>query len=111
MRNARTRLSTYTPDDLEEGCSCESASAMPHRNPVAPTELPAFSTKRLRLNHHMLHVRITMSSGACASSRQNTNVVKGEGVSGSLAPRWIAKGPAVLTSVCVQADLSRCLMY
>ncbi len=69
MRNVRTRLSTYAPDDLEEGCSRESASAIPHRNPVAPTESPAFSTKRPRLNHHMLHVRIKMSSGACASGR------------------------------------------
>ncbi len=83
---------------------------MPHRNPIAPTELPAFSTKRLRLNHHMLHVRIKMSSGACASSRQDTNVVKGEGVGGSLAPRWIAKGPAGLTSVWIQANLSRCFV-
>ena len=51
----------------------------------------------------MLGICIMMRSGAYAASRQNT--AKGGRGSRSSCPQSITKGPAILTSVCVQADL------
>jgi hypothetical protein len=56
----------------------------------------------------MLRVRKRMRSGAYASSRQDTDYTGG-GVVRSFDPWSVTRGTACLTSVCVQADLSRCL--
>jgi hypothetical protein len=78
MRNARSRLSTYTPDDLDEGCSRDVSIRDTVLKPVTLTESPAFSTKRPRLNHYTWHIRIKMRSGACAASREDVGAGKGE---------------------------------
>jgi hypothetical protein len=58
----------------------------------------------------MLHMRIIMRSGGCVASSQNTDTDTGVGVVRSSWGRSVTRGPAVLTQVCVQADLSRCPM-
>jgi hypothetical protein len=59
--------------------------------------------------HYKSHVRIKMCSGAYPASCRNT--ANGAGVGRSYGPRSIIRGPAVLASVCVEADLSHCLTY
>jgi hypothetical protein len=52
----------------------------------------------------MLCIRIKMRSGAYASLRQDTDYA-GAGVVRSFDPRSGTRGPACLTSVCIQAVL------
>ena len=54
---------------------------------------------------HMLHLRIMMRLGGCAASSQNTDADTGVGVVRCLTGWSIMRGPASLTSVCVQGDL------
>jgi len=57
---------------------------------------------------YVLRVRIKMRSGAYAPSRQDTDYAGAGGWSGVHGGRSVTRGPAVLTLVCIQADLSRC---
>jgi hypothetical protein len=66
------------------------------------------SSRLLKVHHYMLHLRIKMGLGAYASSRQDTDYTGG-GVVRSSWERPIIRGTAALTSVCIQAHLSRCL--
>ncbi len=91
MRNARSRLSTYTPDDLEERCSRDVS--------IRDTVLkPCYSDGVARLLHQApeaqpLYVahRIKMRSGACAASREDVDAGKGGGVAGGQAPGRLVK--------------------
>ena len=82
MRNAKSRLSTYTPDDLEERCSRDVS--------IRDTVLkPCYSDGVARLQHQApeaqpLYVahRIKMRSGACAASREDVDAGKRGGVAG-----------------------------
>jgi hypothetical protein len=56
----------------------------------------------------MLRVRMKMGLGAYASPRQDTDYT-GAGGSQEFMGRSVTRGPVGLTSVYVQADLSRCL--
>jgi hypothetical protein len=53
----------------------------------------------------MLRVRIKMRSGAYASLRSDTDYTGEEGVGRSFEPGSVTRGPACLTSVCVQGDM------
>jgi hypothetical protein len=82
---------------------------MPHsRARWSPYGRPEIS-RLLKADLYMLRVRIKMRSAQYASARQDTDY-KGAGWSGVWAPGSTIEGPACLTSVCLQADLSRCLL-
>ena len=55
----------------------------------------------------MLHLRMKMRLGGCVALSQNTDTDTVVGVVRSSWGRSVIKGPAVLTKVCIQADLSR----
>jgi hypothetical protein len=54
------------------------------------------TSRLLKVDHCMLHVRIKMRSGAYASSRQDTDYT-GDGVVRSYDPGSVTRGTAVLT--------------
>ena len=73
---------------------------MPHsparRSPYGRPE----TSRLLKADHSMLHLRIKMRLGAYASSRQDTDYTGG-GVVRSSRGRLITEGPPVLTLMCV----------
>ena len=84
---------------------------MPH----SPARWPPYgrpeTSRLLKVDHYMLHLRMKMRSGGCAASSQNTDADRGAGGwSGVWAPGSTIEGPACLTQVCVQAILGRCPM-
>jgi hypothetical protein len=76
---------------------------MPH----SPARWPSYglpeTSRLLKVNHCMLHVRIKMRSGGCVAFSQNTDTDTGVGVVRSYDPRSTMRGTACLTSVWVQA--------
>ena len=60
------------------------------------------TSRLLKVNHYMLHVRMKMRLGGCAAPPQDADT--GEGYQ-ELSPRSIDRGQAVLTQVCMWADL------
>jgi hypothetical protein len=64
------------------------------------------SSRLLKVNHYMLHMRIIMCSGAYAPSPQDTDYA-GAGVVRSFDPGSVARGPACLTSVCTRRSQDR----
>jgi hypothetical protein len=81
-----------------------------YRATVLRRSRPLLTLRAQKADHYMLRVRMKMRSDAYASSRQNTDYAGAGGWSGVWAPGSNIEGPACLTSVCVQADLSRCLL-
>jgi hypothetical protein len=79
------------------------------RMPHSPARWPPYgrpeTSRLLKVNHYMLHVRIMMRLGGCAASSQNTDADTGGGVVRSFDPGSVTRGPACLTQVCVQGDL------
>jgi hypothetical protein len=69
-----------------------------------PTESATSNTQAQKADHHVLRVRIKMRSGAHASSRQDTDYA-GAVVVRSYDPGSVTRGPACLTSVCIQGDM------
>jgi hypothetical protein len=63
------------------------------------------TSRLLKVDHYMLHLRIKMRLGGCAASSQNTDTDTGVGVVRSYDPRSTMRGTACLTSVCLQGDL------
>jgi hypothetical protein len=61
------------------------------------------TSRLLKVNHCMLHLRILMRSCGCVASRQDTDYTGGW--SGVWAPGPTIEGTACLTQVCVQGDL------
>jgi hypothetical protein len=78
---------------------------MPH-SPTRwlPYGLPETS-RLLKVDHYMLHVRTEMRLGGCAASSQSPNVDTGVGVVRCLQGWSIMRGTVCLTSVCIQGDL------
>ena len=78
---------------------------MPH----SPARWPPYgrpeTSRLLKVNHYMLHLRIKMRSGGCAAFLSGYRPIRGQGWSGVSAPGLITRGTACLTSVCVQGDL------
>ena len=77
---------------------------MPHsparRSPYGRPE----TSRLLKADHSMLHLRIKMRLGAYASSRQDADYTGG-GVVRRFDPGSVTRGTACLTSVCIQGDL------
>jgi hypothetical protein len=61
------------------------------------------TSRLLKVNHCMLHVRIKMRLGAYASSRQDTDYAGAGGVVRSFDPGSVRRAPVGLSSVCIQA--------
>jgi hypothetical protein len=78
---------------------------MPH----GPARWPPYgrpeTSRLLKVDHYMLHLRIMMCSGGCAASSQNDAADTGGGVVRSFDPGSVTRGTVCLTSVCVQGDL------
>jgi hypothetical protein len=78
---------------------------MPH----SPARWPPYgrpeSSRLLKVNHYLLHVRIKMRLGGCVASSQNDDADTGGGVVRSFDPGSVTRGTACLTSVYVQGDL------
>jgi hypothetical protein len=76
--------------------------------PYSPARWPPYSrpgtSRLLKVDHYMVHVRIEMRLGAYASSRQDTDYT-GAGVVRSYDPGSVTRGTACLTQVCVQGDI------
>jgi hypothetical protein len=83
---------------------------MPH----SPARWPPYglpeTSRLLKVNHYMLHVRIMMRLGGCVAFSQNTDTDTGVGVVRSFDPGSVTRGTACLTSVCVQGDI-KALIY
>ncbi len=78
---------------------------MPH----SPARWPLYgrpeTSRLLKVNHYMLHVRIKMRLGECVAFSQNTDTDTGGGVVRCFDPGSVTRGTACLTSVCVQDDM------
>jgi hypothetical protein len=53
----------------------------------------------------MLHVRMKMRLGGCATCSENADANTGGGVVRSFSPGSVTRGTPCLTSVCLQGDL------
>jgi hypothetical protein len=78
---------------------------MPH----SPARWPSYglpeTSRLLKVDLYMLHMRIMMRLGGCVPFSQDTDTDTGGGVVRSFDPGSVARGPACLTSVYVQGDL------
>src|SRR5918994_2452660 len=78
---------------------------MPHSSARWPPYGRPETSRLLKVDHCMLHLRIKMRLGAYASSRQDTDTDTGGGVVRCFDPGSVTRGAACLTSVCVQGDM------
>jgi hypothetical protein len=63
------------------------------------------TSRLLKVDHFVLHMRIMMRLGGCVAFSQNTDTDTGAGVVRSFDPGSYIEDPACLASVCVQGDL------
>jgi hypothetical protein len=63
------------------------------------------TSRLLKVNHYMLHVRIEMRLGGCVAFSQNIDTDTGPGVVRRYDPRSTTRGTACLTWVCLQGDI------
>jgi hypothetical protein len=100
-------FSPHSPKSLDEvAFSWKSICRILHWNSVTPTELAASSTLLPGTDRYISRIRIEMRLGASTVLRQDAYTATWRG-SRSYSPQSITEGPAVLTSMYVQADLSR----
>jgi hypothetical protein len=85
--------------------SANFACRMPH----SPARWPPYgrpeSSRLLKEDHYILHLRIMMRLGGCVAFSQNDDADTGGGVVRSFDPGSVPRGPACLASVCVEGDL------
>ena len=78
---------------------------MPH----SPARWPPYgrpeTSRLLKEDHYIAHLRIKMRLGGCAASSQNTDAYTGAGGIRSYDPRSTTRGTACLTWMFVQAIL------
>ena len=63
------------------------------------------SSRLLKVDHCMLHLRIKMRLGGCVASSQNTDADRGPGVVRCFDPGSVTRGTASLAWMCIQGDL------
>ena len=68
------------------------------------------TSRFLKVDHYMLHVRIFMRLGGSAALSQNNDADTGGGVVRSFDPGSVRRAPVGLSSVCIEAGSSSCLM-
>jgi hypothetical protein len=79
---------------------------MPHSPARRPPYGQPETSRLLKVDHYLLHVRIMMRLGGCVASSQNDDAdTEGGGVVRSLGPRSTMRGTACLTWMCLQAGL------
>jgi hypothetical protein len=78
---------------------------MPHSIARWPPYGRPETSRLLKVNHYIAHLRIMMRLGGCVAFSQNTDTDTGVGVVRSFDPGSVTRGTACLTSVCVQGDL------
>jgi len=74
--------------------------------PYSPARLPPYgrpeTSRLLKVNHYMLHLRIMMRLGGCVAFSQNTDTDTRGWVVRSYDPGSCMRGTACLTSVCTR---------
>jgi hypothetical protein len=77
---------------------------MPH----SPARWPPYglpeTSRLLKVDHYIAHLRIKMRLGGCVALSQNDDADTGVGVVRRFDPGSVTRGTARLTSVCLQGD-------
>ena len=82
--------------------SQNSVCRMPHSSARWPPYGRPETSRLLKVDYYMLHVRMEMHLGGCAASSQDTDAHTGVGGGRRSVPWSNMKGPAVLTLMCIE---------
>jgi hypothetical protein len=97
-------LGLYSPNDTEV-----EFSEVGMQDAACPARWPPYgrpeTSRLLKVDHFVLHLRRMMRLGGCVAFSQNTDTDTGAGAVRSFDPESVTRGRACLTSVCVQSDL------